>query len=391
MESSIRGCFTIVLFSVCLFYSGYGLSQIPIDASWGKGIRVEAKDSSFSLKLGLRFQTLYEGEKYLESGKWNEQLLIRRYRLKFDGYAFQPNIKYKMELGISNRDSRSGSMEEIGHTANIILDAVVKWEFTPGVELWVGQTKLPGNRERVVSSQNMQFVDRSLVNSRFNLDRDIGLQLRAVQGSGVVFRESLAISLGEGRGVVVDNPDNGRQYTTRLEVLPMGLFKSKGDYMGADTERQPSPKLAVGVTYDYNQHTPRSRGNLGSFLTDSDDNFIYSDLSTWLVDAVFKYQGLSWNAEYAHRSASDEVAGFGYGKGFVTALGYVFKSNYEIAGRYTTVEPLGVNSSISEAQEYTLGFSKYIVGHSLKVQSDISYMDTTDDYLRFRVQMELAL
>ena len=391
MESSIRGCFTIVLFSVCLFYSGYGLSQIPIDASWGKGIRVEAKDSSFSLKLGLRFQTLYEGEKYLESGNWNEQFLIRRYRLKFDGYAFQPNIKYKMELGISNRDSRSGSMEEIGHTANIILDAVVKWEFTPGVELWVGQTKLPGNRERVVSSQNMQFVDRSLVNSRFNLDRDIGLQLRAVQGSGVVFRESLAISLGEGRGVVVDNPDNGRQYTTRLEVLPMGLFKSKGDYMGADTERQPSPKLAVGVTYDYNQHTPRSRGNLGSFLTDSDDNFIYSDLSTWLVDAVFKYQGLSWNAEYAHRSASDEVAGFGYGKGFVTALGYVFKSNYEIAGRYTTVEPLGVNSSISEAQEYTLGFSKYIVGHSLKVQSDISYMDTTDDYLRFRVQMELAL
>lgn len=387
----MRGVFTIVFFSVCLFYSEYVQAQIPIDASWGKGIRVEAKDSSFSLKLGLRFQTLYEGEKYLESGNWNEQLLIRRYRLKFDGYAFKPNIKYKMELGISNRDTRSGGVDEIGHTANIVLDAVVKWEFTPGVELWVGQTKLPGNRERVVSSQNMQFVDRSLVNSRFNLDRDIGLQLRAVQGSGVVFREAFAISMGEGRGVVVDNPDNGRQYTTRFEVLPMGLFKSKGDYVGADIERQPSPKLAIGVTYDYNKNTPRSRGNLGSFLMDTDNNFIYSDLSTWLIDAVFKYQGLSWNAEYAHRSSSDEVAGFGYGKGFVTALGYVFKSNYEIAGRYTTVEPIGVNSSIGAAEEYTLGFSKYIVGHSLKIQSDVSYMDTTNDYIRFRVQMELAL
>ena len=38
--------------------------------------------------------------------------------------------------------------------------------------------KLPGNVERVVSSANLQLIDRSLLNSRFNIDRDLGIQLR---------------------------------------------------------------------------------------------------------------------------------------------------------------------------------------------------------------------
>ena len=52
------------------------------------------------------------------------------------------------------------------------------WNFHENFELWVGQTKLPGNRERVISSANLQQVDRSLLNSRFNIDRDFGFQLR---------------------------------------------------------------------------------------------------------------------------------------------------------------------------------------------------------------------
>ena len=45
-------------------------------------------------------------------------------------------------------------------------------------EIWFGQGKLPGNRERVISSGNLQQVDRSLLNSLFTIDRDFGFQLR---------------------------------------------------------------------------------------------------------------------------------------------------------------------------------------------------------------------
>ena len=40
-----------------------------------------------------------------------------------------------------------------------------------------GQGKLPGNRERVISSGNLQLVDRSRLNSRYNIDRDVGFTL----------------------------------------------------------------------------------------------------------------------------------------------------------------------------------------------------------------------
>ena len=37
-----------------------------------------------------------------------------------------------------------------------ILDAYLKWNFYKNFEIWAGQTKLRGNRERVISSQNLQ-------------------------------------------------------------------------------------------------------------------------------------------------------------------------------------------------------------------------------------------
>ena len=59
-----------------------------------------------------------------------------------------------------------------------MLDAVVKYAFSKNQQIWFGQTKLPGNRERVISSMALQFVDRSNVNSKFNIDRDFGVQLQ---------------------------------------------------------------------------------------------------------------------------------------------------------------------------------------------------------------------
>jgi hypothetical protein len=75
------------------------------------------------------------------------------------------------------------------------------WSFYRNWELWAGQTKLPGNIERVVSSGNMQFIDRSLLNARFNIDRDMGIQLRHktnLEGDFLMC-ETFAITQGESR------------------------------------------------------------------------------------------------------------------------------------------------------------------------------------------------
>ena len=157
-----------------------------------------------ALKMGFRFQSLFNSERLQEDGAdWKSNFLIRRARLKFDGWAFNPNFVYKVELAISNRDLSSSSDFEVTSGApKIILDAVAKWKFHKHFTLWVGQTKLPGNRERVVSSQKLQFVDRSIVNSTFTLDREMGVQLRGKFKSGnMVIKPMASLSFGEGRNI----------------------------------------------------------------------------------------------------------------------------------------------------------------------------------------------
>ena len=362
--------------------------------SFGKGFKVQAIDSSFYAKIGFRFQSLFSSSLNLENDVWDRSMMIRRSRLKAEGWALSPKFSYKVELALSNRDIKGGSKTEFGNTANIVLDAVLKYHINSNWSLWFGQTKLPGNRERVFSSQKLQFVDRSLVNARFNLDRDVGVQLHHKGNIGnLVVKEAFSLSLGNGRNVII-NDENGYQYTGRIEFLPMGEFTGKGDYYGADLAREKTLKMAIGITADYNNNTFRSRGNLGSFLVDAvSGDYITDNLNTLFVDAIVKKNGFSSQAVYAIRKSPNSLGDFGVGKGLNLQAGYVFNNKVEFAARYSNINA-EVISSINDQSEYALGFSKYFSGHNLKCQADFSYHDlelTEDDFLRFRLQVEFAL
>lgn len=392
-----------LLLLVTVFLTDNLSAQDKSNNKFGKGIKIVGADSSFSMKFSTRFQTLYQGEYNLDSDDWNDRVLVRRARLKFDGFVYNPSITYKIELGLSNRDHGGGDIDETGNTARIILDAVVKWQATKHWSIWFGQTKLPGNRERVISSQKLQFVDRSLLNSRLNIDRDIGIQVRHDNeiGSKGVLKKMFSISMGEGRDIIAANT-GGYDFTYRLEYLPFGKFTSKGDYFGSDLKREDTPKLAFGVSYDINKGAARQRGQLGDFVQDSNGNQFSTDLSTIFADAMFKYKGFSFMTEYANKTASDNVFAtlsdgstikYVTGDAINLQAGYLFKNNSELALRFTSLSPDDVVfSGLREEKQYTLGFSKYIVGHSLKIQSDFSYLDRTgtSNRLLYRFQVEVA-
>ena len=396
--------FTALLLSVVL--SSY--SQELKSPKFGKGLfNLVGKDSSWTMKIGTRFQFL--ATNLMSEGQSPQsEFLIRRSRLKFDGFAVSPKLKYKIELGLSNRDM-SGVSAFTRNTPRYIMDAVIKYNFYGNFVLWVGQTKLPGNRERVISSANMQQVDRSILNARFNIDRDIGFQLRHhfTLFNNFIVREIFALSQGEGRNVTSGNL-GGHQYTGRLEFLPFGKFEGKGDYSGSDLKREHTPKLSVGVTYDHNNNAVKTRSNLGSymFIDDTEDDgtrgsFYETNINTLFIDAMFKYRGCSLMVEYADRDAKDPIAKNSdgtetgdvvqVGEGINIQGGYLFKNNWELSGRYSGVTLDENITGIMPEKQYTFGISKYIVGHSLKVQTDISYVDflnKTDQYL-YRLQLDI--
>lgn len=369
---------------------------------FGKGIlNLVGQDSSWTMKVGARFQFL--ATSLMQDGESpNTSFLIRRARLKFDGFAVSPKLEYKLELGLSNRDM-SGVSAFTGNTPLYVMDAVLKYNFYQNFELWVGQTKLPGNRERVISSANMQQVDRSILNARFNIDRDIGFQLRHhfTISDQFVVQEIFALSQGEGRNVVTGNL-GGHQYTGRIELLPMGNFTGNGDYSGSDLKREPTPKLAIGVTYDHNNNAVRNRSNQGSYMAiDDGDGFYETNINTLFIDAMFKYKGFSLMAEYADRDAKDPVAKNSdgtetgavvqVGTGLNIQSGYLFKNNWEVSGRYSTVELDKAITGVNLENQYTLGLSKFIVGHSLKVQTDVSLINVANrgDEVLYRLQFDI--
>jgi len=375
-------------------------SQKIETSKFGNGIfNIIGQDSSWTMKVAARMQLL--GTSNWENGVENQtNFLIRRARLKFDGYAFSPKLEYKIELGLSNRDI-AGASEYTNNAPRYILDALIKWNFYENFELWFGQTKLPGNRERVISSGDLQLVDRSLLNSRFNIDRDVGFQLRhhINLSNQFIVKEIFSFSQGEGRNVTTGNL-GGHQYTGRIELLPFGDFKSKGDYFGADLKREETPKLSLGVSYDHNNNAIKTRSNQGSYMI-TDTGFFETNINTLFIDAMLKYNGFSLMAEYADRDAQDPFAKntdgsltgdiVQIGKGLNIQTGYVFKNQIEISGRYTDVELdkniIGKNTE----NQYTLGLSKYFVGHKLKVQTDISHLEVPNgnDELMYRLQFDL--
>ncbi len=395
----------ILSLGLLLSISFLSFSQETNAPKFGKGLfNLVGKDSTWSMKIATRMQFLAiaEWEEGANGGLVDPQqnFLVRRARLKFNGFVYSTKLKYKMELGLSNRDI-SGASQFTSNAPRYILDAVVIWNFYENLELWVGQTKLPGNIERIISSGNLQQVDRSLLNSRFNIDRDLGIQLRHHFNltKNFLIREKFAISQGEGRNVTTGNL-GGHQYTARLEFLPFGKFQGKGDYKGSDHKREEKPKLMVSATYNVNQNAVKNRGSQGSYMT-NDEGFYKTNVNTFFLDAMFKYKGFSFMGEYANREAKDHIAKNSdgtetgdivqIGDGLNLQTGYLFANNWEVSGRYTNINLDQAITGRNPERQYTLGLSKYIVGHKLKVQTDLSYLsvDGSTDELMYRLQLDV--
>jgi phosphate-selective porin OprO/OprP len=395
--------FNYLVICATLFICSNLSSQETSAPKFGKGLfNLIGKDSSFSMNVSARMQMLGTSNWDVNNGLYNptSNLLVRRARLKFSGFAYSPKLKYKLELGLSNRDIGKAS-SFTNEAPKYILDAVVKWNFSGNFVLWFGQTKLPGNRERVISSGDLQQVDRSLLNSRFNIDRDMGFQLRHHFNLTDTFivKEMFAVSQGEGRNITTGNL-GGHQYTSRVELLPFGKFTSKGDYRGSDLKFEPAPKLALGFTYDFNNDAVKNRSNQGSYMT-NDTGFYSTNISTVFVDAMYKHKGFSVMAEYAYRDAEDAFAKNSdgtltgdevqVGNALNLQTGYLLSKTLEISGRYTNIDWDSVITGKGAENQYTLGLSKYIVGHKLKVQTDVSYLDLASKTNQFMYRLQVDI
>jgi phosphate-selective porin OprO and OprP len=128
-------------------------SEVPY-FTFGQGIGIYPADSLFSFNLRFRMQNR-AGISLGEGGIDELEARVRRLRLRFDGFVLRPNISYIIQLSFTRGDMDWENTE----FPNVIRDAMIFYKPSEKIQVGFGQTKLPGNRQRVNSSGDLQFVD----------------------------------------------------------------------------------------------------------------------------------------------------------------------------------------------------------------------------------------
>jgi hypothetical protein len=373
-----------------------GQSQ-PLQFNTRNGLGFVTTDSSFSLNMRFRIQSRF-GYTSLSDDELEPEsfdIRVRRCRLRFDGFVFNPRLTYNLQLSFSRADMDWDNSQ----VPNVLRDAMVNYRMSEHFSIGFGQGKLPGNRQRVISSGALQFTDRSIVNSALTLDRDVGLFANWQGNQGNVFYIlKTAITAGEGRNPT--ETGKGLAYTARLEILPLGRFTDDGDYFEGDLVREQKPKLSLAGVIHWNNDATRTQGQLGKSL------YSPRDLFAWQADALFKYKGLALCSEYLYRSTdssltvspedSTQIRYVVSGWGVNTQLSYCFATLWEIALRHSYLEPDQSISAFEDPRtQFALGVTKYLSRHKVKLQSDITYelpgADSSPGFYQVRFQVEVGI
>jgi phosphate-selective porin OprO and OprP len=352
--------------------------------SFKRGIELIQPDSLYSLNLRFRVQNraMYSTLSGSDLSMSETEARVRRLRLRMEGFMYNPKLTYLVQLSFSRGDMdwdvRHNSA--INSSPNVVRDAAFYYRPDSHWTFIFGQTKLPGNRQRVVSSGDLQFIDRSIVNAAFNVDRDFGFQAYYQNKFGETFTYMLKTALTSGEGRNVATSDRGLAYTGRVEILPLGEFKNRGDYFEGDLEREESVKVSLAGGLSYNEMARRTGGQIGR------DLFQSRDMTTYIFDGLVKYRGFAVYAEYMERMTDNPVTrneqgqtrNIYRGNGAMVQASYLLPSNYEIAGRYAVVSPEGQSILLENREEaITAGVTKYLIRHRLKLQGNISYQTLT--------------
>jgi phosphate-selective porin OprO and OprP len=386
----------------------------PVQASYGgAGFRLETRDGNSQMNLQWRSQLRYSSPinsdprslpAFNSVDKSNFE--ARRLRMKIAGHGFQPWLQYSFELDLQpSRDvddsSSSASARVIDWSATL-----AKWDWG-GIR--VGQWKVDLNRERGDSSGRQQFVERSIANRVFTIDRQVGIQLRGhlFENTAADMRYYAGVFNGEGRGV--RNNDNGMLYMGRLQWNFLGRDLP---WRQTDVEFTELPTGSIAIagatnTGSCTRWSSSGCGNLDGFESPARAATNQFEIDQFVEEIAFKYRGFSFQQEYHKKSISDRVVGSknDLTGGYVQA-GYFFSNLFpsfpaplELAVRYANVnEPNAVDRRIdNEREEYTLGANWFFNGHNNKLTLDYSHLTLDDGLLglddsenRVRLQWDVS-
>ena len=338
-------------------------SKIKVKTRKGTGLTFQTPDKNYKLRMRLRGQFLAQ---YLDPDPDTDDdeglgFRVRRLRVTWDGNAFAPWMKYKVQYDFS----RDGELKDMK------LSFAKNRAFVPTV----GQYKVPFNREVLNSSSALQVVGRSIITDEFEYGRDIGGGVYGLLGGGMI-RYDLGVFQGEGTNTKNDKGDTGMLWAGRVQATLIG---GKARKVKENFARKPTLMVGAAVAgIDVEGGSDSNTGTPGQRSVED------GKVTSFTADINYRDPRFNLTGEYIGRWVNPDMAGeaTAYDCGFRVQGGFfLVPKKIEIASRYATVQfdedaPLG---KLDNIWTFTQGLNYYLSGnHKWKMQLDYTFQRSED-------------
>ena len=232
------------------------------------GMTIETPDGKHSVSLTGRLHADYRNFDYNESNKGantgaaSDTFDVRRARIGLKGKLYE-NYEFEVSANLASPNN--------GNTNSVLDVAFLNINYFKQAQLRLGQFKMPMNLEKVMSSNNIDFMERSYVN-QFAPNEDRGAMIWGIPKDG--FTYALALSNGEGQNRnEKDSRVDGLEYIARGTVNFAQLMSNTDAvfHLGAAFSTTDLSKTSSITTNDTNflagANSVRTEGRGATFFT----------------------------------------------------------------------------------------------------------------------------
>ena len=349
-------------------------------AKYDKGFVFESSDDK-GFKFKTRFTMLAQIQGVVndtDEKPVSTNFNIRRFELRWDGYAFVPWFYYTLMIDPA--------------ASSLLKDAYLTAAYQKEISPRTGQWKVPFNREELNSSSALQMVERSIVNSQFSLERDRGLALQGGIGKNNNFSYSAGVFNGDGlNGTSVDS---NLLYAGRIQLGLGGddfKFNPNGTYATAraydivsNFAKKPTFVAGFAASALPGLNCDRKTPNGGVCDRIAQLGFPQSNFTQITGDLSFKMSYFNVEAEYDARWLSPDTGpqDTAFDQGFRLQAGvFLLPKTVELAARYALID-FDTNSGVvppdtsvpSKQWELTPGLNYYMShDHRWKLQLNYTF------------------
>lgn len=287
----------------------------------------------------------------------NDRFYLRRARLNATG-KFLEEFDFRLEMDLA------GSLANASALRAQLTDAFVNWNRYREANVKVGQFKTPFGFEQLYADPRLLTIERSLVNDRLTLSRQVGVQ---VGGELLDQRLTYAVGAFNGNGVNNSaNDDNRFLRVVRLTALPWrgSLFGGPATWsVGVSGFSSHDANVSSGTEFGFDS-TPATADRDNIFAGRREGLGIDTHLVSGRFELWVEELRMIWKPTSQRPRAKVESEGWS-----VQAGAYVIQHRLQLVLKGESFDPRK-DAALDVTRTETLGLNWYLKGHDLKLMAD---------------------